>query len=132
MCNKGGFWNAHSSGVRQGGAYEARQWVWGVKNASRKEPRIREALESVEKNFDGWMRRYPFVRGDSPLSVVPEYESYIFDQAENADYNDYWKQIGLNTEEHLDDFADIPALFLSGWYGQLPPLPLTPPFSCPG
>ena len=116
MCNKGGFWNAHTSGVRQGGAYEARQWVWGVKNASRKEPRMREALEHIEKTFDGWMRRYPFVRGSSPLSITPEYESYIFDQAEQADYNDYWKQIGLNTEEYQEQFADIPALFLSGWY----------------
>jgi predicted acyl esterase len=116
MCNKGGFFNAHTSGVRQGGAYEARQWVWGVKNASRKDPRIKEALEHIEKNFDGWMRRYPFVRGSSPLSVVPEYEGYIFDQAEKADYGPYWQQIGLNTEEHLDEFADIPALFLSGWY----------------
>ena len=116
MCNKGGFFNAHTSGVRQGGAYEARQWVWGVKNASRKEPRIKEALEHIEKTFDGWMRRYPFCRGSSPLSVVPEYETYIFDQAEHADYGPYWKQVGLNTEEHLDDFADIPALFLSGWY----------------
>ena len=116
MCNKGGFYNAHTSGVRQGGAYEARQWVWGVKNASRKEPRVREALEAVEKQFDGWMRRYPFVRGDSPLVVSPEYESYIFDQAERAEYGDYWKQVGLNTEEHLQDFHDIPCLFLSGWY----------------
>ena len=116
MCNKGGFWNAHTSGVRQGGAYEARQWVWGVKNASRKEPRMRDALEHIEKTFDGWMRRYPFVRGSSPLSITPEYENYIFDQAEQSDYNDYWKQIGLNTEEYVDQFADIPALFLSGWY----------------
>ena len=116
MCNKGGFWNAHTSGVRQGGAYEARQWVWGVKNASRKEPRMREALEHIEKTFDGWMRRYPFVRGSSPLSITAEYEGYIFDQAEQSDYNDYWKQIGLNTEEYVDQFADIPALFLSGWY----------------
>lgn len=38
FCNKGGFYNAHTSGVRNGGAYEARQWVWAVKQASRKIP----------------------------------------------------------------------------------------------
>ena len=116
LCNKGGFFNAHTTGVRQGGTYEARQWVWGVKNASRKVLQVKEALEQVEASFDGWMKRYPFVRGSSPLSVVQEYESYIFDQAENADYNAYWKQIGLNTEEYLNEFADVPTLFLSGWY----------------
>lgn len=116
FCNKGGFFNAHTSGVRNGGSYEARQWVWALKNASRRNPIMKEALESTEKQFDAWLKRYPFRRGDSPLSIVPDYESYIFDQVENADYNTYWKQIGLNTEEHIDAFADIPALFFSGWY----------------
>lgn len=72
-------------------------------------------MEHVDKNFDEWLRRYPFKPGDSPLAVVPEYENYIFDQVNQSDYNDYWKQIGLNTEEHLDKFADVPCLWLSGW-----------------
>jgi predicted acyl esterase len=94
----------------------ARQWIWGIKNASRKQQALKDGLEVVEKNFDGWMRRYPFQKGDSPLTLVPEYEDYLFDQVNQTDYNNYWKQIGLNTEEHIEKFADIPALFLSGWY----------------
>jgi predicted acyl esterase len=103
--------------VRQGGAYEARQWVWGIKNAPLKDPLIKESLENIKNNFGTWMARcYPFKKGDSPLSAVPEYEDFIFDQASNMEYGPYWKQIGLNTEEFLDEFTDIPVLWMSGWY----------------
>lgn len=104
MCLKGGFYNAHTSGVRNGGAYEARQWVWAIKNAPRKDPIVKACLESVDANFGSWLERYPFKRGDSPLAASPEYENFIFDQASDMEYGPYWKQIGLNTEEYLDDF----------------------------
>ena len=57
FANKGGFFSAFTSGVRNGGAYEARQWVWGVKNASRKNPVTKAALEHVESCFGDWMKR---------------------------------------------------------------------------
>jgi predicted acyl esterase len=110
FANKGGFYSAWDSGVRNGGAYEARQWIWGVKQAPRKDPIHKEALESVDKNFGAWLKRFPFKRGDSPLAASPEYENFIFDQSEAREYGPYWKQIGMSTAEHLDDFADIPVL----------------------
>ena len=73
--------------------------MWGVKNAPRKDPVIKSALEEVEKNFGAWMKRYPFKRGDSPLASVPDYENFIFDQAGDMSYGSYWKQIGLNVSE---------------------------------
>lgn len=48
--------------------------------------------------------------------MSPEYEDYIYDQLDKETYSDYWKQIGLNCEEYIEQFADIPCLFLSGWY----------------
>lgn len=32
------------------------------------------------------------------------------------EYGPYWQQIGLDTSERLDDFHDVPVLWLSGWY----------------
>jgi len=116
FCNKGGFFNAHSSGVRQGGAFEARQWVWGVKQAPRTTPQMKEAMNEIDVHLGDWLKRYPWKKADSPLSLTQEYEKYLFDQASNMAYGPYWKQIGLNTEEYLDDFADIPCIWLSGWY----------------
>lgn len=116
FCNKGGFFNAHTSGVRQGGAFEARQWVWGVKNAPRSTPILKEALSQVNENLGEWLKRYPWKKGDSPLQISPEYEKYLFDQASSMAYGDYWKKIGLNTEEYLDRFMDVPCLWLTGFY----------------
>ena len=59
---------------------------------------------------------YPFKRGDSPLAASPDYEDFIFDQASAMEYGPYWQQIGLDTSERLDDFHDVPVLWLSGWY----------------
>lgn len=64
FINKGGFFNAFTSGVRQGGTYEARQWVWGIKNASRKTPQLRAAIIEIDKHSDEWFKRYPWKRGD--------------------------------------------------------------------
>ncbi len=85
-----------------------------MQNAPRHDPIVKAALDEVD--LAAWMTRYPFRRGDSPLSAVPEYEDCVFDQAEKSAYGSYWKAIGLNTEEHVSSFADVPVCFLSGWY----------------
>lgn len=87
-----------------------------MKNATRKNPIIKEALESVDRNFGAWLERFPFKRGDSPLAASPEYENFIFDQQTDIEYGPYWKQIGLNVEEYVDEFVDIPCMWMSGWY----------------
>ncbi len=119
FCIKGGFYNAHTSGVRQGGALEFRQMVWAFKEAkvsqeAQRDPVVQKAF--AETNLADWLKRFPFKRGYSPISPAPAYEAYLFDQLENSDYGDYWKQIGFNTEECLDAYADIPTVYLSSWY----------------
>lgn len=88
--------------------------VWALKHATRKDVILKRALEEIDMAL--WFRRYPFKRGDSPLSLCPEYEQYVFDQVENSAYSPFWKQIGLNTEEHIERFADVPVVFMSGWF----------------
>jgi len=119
FCIKGGFYNAHTSGVRQGGALEFRQMVWAFKEArvsqeAQRDPVVQKAL--AETDLADWLKRFPFKRGYSPISPAPAYEAYLFDQLETGDYGDYWKQIGLNTEERLADYADVPTVYLSSWY----------------
>ena len=119
FCLKGGFFNAHTSCVRQGGAFELRQVVWafvqaGRSQEARRSPVVKRAFETTD--LAAWLLRYPFKRGYSPLSPAPAYERYLWDLMEHEDYSDYWKQMSLNAEEHLQDFADVPTLFLSGWY----------------
>lgn len=119
FCIKGGFYNAHTSGIRQGGALEFRQVVWAFRQASlsqeaQGDSAIRKAFE--ETDLAEWLKRYPFKRGYSPVSPAPAYEAYLFDQIQKGDYDGFWKQVGLNTEEYLDDYADVPTVYLCGWY----------------
>jgi putative CocE/NonD family hydrolase len=60
--------------------------------------------------------RYPFKPGYSPLSHAPSYENIIFQQIESADYSDFWKQLPINAEEHIEEFADVPTIFVGSWY----------------
>ena len=50
------------------------------------------------------------------MSPAPAYETYLFDQMQNSDYGDFWKQVGLNAEEYLEEYADVPTVYLCGWY----------------
>ena len=119
FCIKGGFYNAHTCGIRQGGALEFRQAVWAFRQASlsqeaQRDPAVRKAFE--ETDLAEWLKRYPFKRGYSPVSPAPAYEAYLFDQIQKGDYDDFWKQVGLNAEEYIDDYADVPTVYLCGWY----------------
>jgi putative CocE/NonD family hydrolase len=119
FCIKGGFYNAHTCGIRQGGALEFRQVVWAFRQArlsqeAERDPALRKALE--ETDLAEWLTRYPFKRGYSPVSPAPAYETYLFDQMQNSDQGDFWRQVGLNAKDYLEDYADVPTVYLCGWY----------------
>mmetsp|Transcript_23835 Transcript_23835/g.46978 ORF Transcript_23835/g.46978 Transcript_23835/m.46978 type:complete len:793 (+) Transcript_23835:22-2400(+) len=126
FVDKGGFWNAFESGIRSGGCFEARQLVWALKK------QINSSTSQMSASQDGgefssndqqrrnlrhagvWFKSWPWSRGASPLTG--NYEADFFDMMEKEEYGPYWQQVGLNTELHVDRFADLPAIFLSGWY----------------
>src|SRR5687768_7052367 len=85
FLDSGGFSNAYQGGIRQGGAFELKQVTWAY-NQALESPELmadaakKKALESVD--LKDWFARLPWTRGHSPLSLVPEYEQYVFDQWE--------------------------------------------------
>ena len=62
----------------------------------------------------------PWSRGHSPLSLVPEYEDYVFDQWEHGVFDDYWKQVGIYAEGSYDRYSDVPIVWMSSWYDPYP------------
>jgi len=58
----------------------------------------------------------PWHKGDSPISVAPEYEDCLFEQWSHGVFDDYWKQPGIYAEGFYDRYADVPIVHLSGWY----------------
>jgi putative CocE/NonD family hydrolase len=123
FIDSGGFSNSYQGGIRQGGAFELKQVTWAYNQALeapeiRKDPVQRAALEAVD--IKAWFKRMPWSRGHSPLSLVPEYEDYVFDQWEHGVFDDFWKRVGIYAAGSYDRFSDVPIVWMSSWYDPYP------------
>lgn len=123
FIDSGGFSNAFQGGIRQGGAFELKQVTWAFNAALeapeiRNDPAKRAALQAID--IKQWFGRMPWSRGRSPLSLVPEYEDYVFDQWEHGAFDDFWKQVGIYAAGSYDRFSDVPIIWMSSWYDPYP------------
>jgi putative CocE/NonD family hydrolase len=119
FLDSGGFANAFQGGIRQGGAFELKQATWALNSAKesadiQRDSNKRAALDTVD--IKAWFRRMPWRRGDSPVTLAPEYEAYLFEQWEHGAFDDYWKQLGIYAEGFYDRFVDAPMVHMSSWY----------------
>lgn len=120
FMDSGGFSNAYQGGIRQGGAFELKQVTWALKYAL-ESPAVKSdqekltALKSVD--IKDWAHRTHLWRqGNSPLTLAPEYEDYLFDQWQRGVFDEYWKQPGLYAEGYYDKFSDAAMVIMSSWY----------------
>lgn len=123
FMDSGGFSNAYQGGIRQGGAYELKQATWAYNQALeapevRADPARLAALQAID--LKAWFTRMPWSRGNSPLSLVPEYEDYVFDQWEHGTFDAFWRQVGIYAEGYYDRFPDAATMMLSSWYDPYP------------
>jgi hypothetical protein len=115
----GGFSNAYQDGIRQGGAFELKQVTWAYHEElespqAKKDPRLMAALKAVD--LKAWFAKMPWKRGHTPMSLVPEFESYVYEQWEHGKFDGFWKQLGIYAEGYYPQFADAAMVHLSGWY----------------
>lgn len=119
FIDSGGFANAHRAGARQGGAFELKQITWAFNEAKKSpeaqaDPVVAKAL--AETDLRAWFARMPWTEGDSPLSVVPDYERYVFREWREGRFTDYWRRPGLWAEGYYRAMPRIPVFFLGSWY----------------
>lgn len=117
--NSGGFSNAFTCGIRQGGALEMKQATWAYNRAMEAplavaEPAVLAAIEA--EDLAGWMTRTPWTRGRSPVRWDPDYEGYLLDQWQHGTFDEFWKKIGIWAAGYYDSFPKIPIIFMSSWY----------------
>ena len=55
-------------------------------------------------------------KGTSPLRMLPNYEQWVLDLFTHGEYDDYWKQRGYAISQYYEEHADVPTLYLGGWY----------------
>jgi putative CocE/NonD family hydrolase len=121
--NNGYHYSMHVGGALQLGLL---RWTVGMAASSkeaRKDPALAKAAQSMlaHENFLRWAARIPWQRGQTPLSAIPLYEDAAFKLwFENTDYNAFWRQAGLGMDEYFDSFADMPILWVGGWYDWYP------------
>ncbi|HEV7718444.1 MAG TPA: CocE/NonD family hydrolase [Arsenicitalea sp.] len=119
VLDSGGFSNAFTCGIRQGGAFELKQATWAFKQAqesreAQADPDLLRALEA--EDVREWFKVMPWSEGRSPVRWLPDYERYLLDQWRHGTFDDYWKQSGIYAAESYETIADIPIALMSSWY----------------
>lgn len=110
----------HAS-MRQNGALEMRFLIYAMRMAvtskeALADATLRAAMTALYANAGQWLTRTPYKAGSSPLRLLPTYERWALDILTHGDYDDYWRQRGYAIAEYYDEHADVPTLYLGGWY----------------
>ncbi|PRX03195.1 UNVERIFIED_ORG: hypothetical protein BCL66_12425 [Martelella mediterranea] len=114
VVDSGGFSNAYSCGIRQGGAFELKQATWAYNRASEGvAPEIAAAVKA--ESLHDWFTRMPWSRNRSPIRWNGEYEDYLLEQWQHGTFDDFWKKVGLYAEGYRETFPKIPIAFMSSW-----------------
>ncbi|MFD1913610.1 CocE/NonD family hydrolase [Halodurantibacterium flavum] len=117
--DSGGFSNAFTCGIRQGGAFELKQATWAYHRAMEggaalTDPRVKPAV-AAESLMD-WFRVMPWGKGRSPVRWNPEYEDYLLEQWQRGTFDDFWKKVGIYAAGYYDSFPKVATTFMSSWY----------------
>ena len=114
--------NYYHCSMRHNGALEQRFLVYVFRMAvtskeARDDPPLRSALtKTFNEDLPDIVDRFPLEEGATILSRLLSYERWAIDILTHGDYDDYWKQRGYAISEYYDEHADVPTLYLGGWY----------------
>lgn len=106
--------------MRQNGALETRFFVYAFTMAAtskeaQADPALKAALDRAHADVWSWVR-HPIRKGSSPLARIPSYEQWCLDLLHEVRYNDYWQTPGYGPRPFYDQHADVPTLYVGGWY----------------
>ncbi len=114
--------NCGVSGMRHGGAFELRfmNWIFqtGAPNsrAALANPALRDALIENGRRIREHVDSLPLRAGLSPLKVAPEYEAWLVEALRSGPEAPLWHARGMSVVDHVDKYADVPVLHVTGWY----------------
>ena len=109
-------------GVRHDGAFELRwlNWVFtiGLPNggAPARDPGVRDQLTQMGEQVRDYVRGLPLRPGLTPLKLAPDYEAWLVEAMSHGDYDDFWKNCGVDVMAHVAEYKDVPVYLVGGWY----------------
>lgn len=118
QCGPSSFFD---SSMRHNGALELRFLVYAFTMAAnsrtaRQNPGRQKELTRASKDIWTYLRAGPIRRGCTPLALVPELEQWVIDLQTRATFDDFWRKPGFGPKPWLQQHADVPTLYLGGWY----------------
>ncbi|MGH2369295.1 MAG: CocE/NonD family hydrolase, partial [Chloroflexota bacterium] len=113
--------NYYHASMRHNGALEQRFLVYAFRMAttskeSLADPAIKAAMTRAYEHVGEWVARAPLREGASPLRLLPTYERWVLDLFSHGEYDAYWQQRGYAISQYYEEHADVPTLYLGGWY----------------
>jgi putative CocE/NonD family hydrolase len=109
-------------GVRHNGAFELRwlNWIFniGLPNGASpaRDPAVRDVLAQLGLQVRDYARQLPIRPGMTPLSLAPDYETWLVNAMSHGDYDDFWKNNGADVVTHIAEYKDLPVYLVGGWY----------------
>ena len=114
--------NYYHSSMRQNGALEQRFLVYVFRMAAtsqeaESDPSLKsEIMRAYTHYMTDLVNQFPIRQGATILRRLPSYERWAIDIQTRGEYDEYWKQRGYAMSEYYEEHADIPTLYLGGWY----------------
>ncbi len=114
--------NYYHSSMRQNGALEQRFLIYAFRMAitskeAEADPALQMALvKAFTRQLPEIVKQFPLKKGATILHRLPLYEQWAIDIQTHGDYTEYWKQRGFAPSEYYQEHADVPTLYLGGWY----------------
>jgi putative CocE/NonD family hydrolase len=111
----------YHSAMRHNGALELRFLVYAFGMAAsskeaRANPALAKAFNDASQHVWDYLREGPIRKGTTPLQLLPIYEQWALDLQEHVCYDEHWRAPGWGGRPYYDERADVPTLFVGGWY----------------
>ena len=114
--------NYYHSSMRQNGTLEQRFQIFAFRMAitskeAEEDPALQaELIRLYSEQLRDMVSRFPLKEGATILRRLPSYERWAMDISTHGEYDDYWKQRAYAISDYYEEHADVPTLYLGGWY----------------
>ncbi len=114
--------NYYHGSMRQNGTLEQRFHVYVFRMAMTSKEAIADSglQAEIKKAFlidmPDIVRQFPIKEGATVLRRLPSYEKWAIDILTHGEFDDYWRQRGYAFDQYYDEHADVPTMYLGGWY----------------